>query len=80
MKRSMNRNNTCPRCQQPLTKKRVVYLKRLRNAVMAYHAERFRDGFGSFDPTLEIVVRIDGEVVELIPPEAFATLCPEPEF
>lgn len=80
MKLSMNRNNTCPRCQQPLTKKRVVYLKRLRNAVAAYHYHRFRDPFGPLDPALEIVVRIDGEVVELIPPEAFEALYPEAEF
>lgn len=75
----MNRN-ICPRCEQPLTKKRLDYLKRLRNAVTAYHSNHFRDLFGRLDPSIEIVVRIDGEVVELVPPEAFDLLRSEPEF
>lgn len=79
MHHSMNRN-TCPRCEQPLTKKRLDYLKRLRNAVTAYHSNHFRDLFGRLDPSIEIVVRIDGEVVELVPPEAFEALRTESEF
>ncbi len=75
----MNRN-TCPRCEQPLAKKRIDYLRRLRSAVATYHVSRFRDLLGNLEPSLEITIRIDGEVVDVVSPEAFDAFCSGQRF
>ncbi len=61
-------DNTCPVCEQRPSEKRIKFLTKMYEAVNNYYS----DQVPHFDAsTLEVLVRIDGKVVEIIPPGAF---------
>lgn len=58
----------CPGCEQVVPRKRLDYLTNLRKTIVEYYSESMDDCEWS---PIELTVRIDGEVVEVVRPEAF---------
>lgn len=69
-------HKTCSSCEQMIPQRRLDYLASLHKAIVDYHSNQIPHCDTS---TLEVLVRIDGKVVEIIPPEAFESVCDDEE-
>lgn len=69
-------DKTCPVCEQRPSEKRIKFLTQIHDAVNGYYS----DQVPHFDASiLEVLVRIDGKVIEIIPPGAFELVTEDEE-
>ena len=60
----------CPKCEQPVPKERVEFIKSLWGLMSGYYADKSEKKNKDIE-MLEVTVRINGDVVDLINPMAF---------
>lgn len=63
-------NPICPGCERELPEKYASLLRSLKTTIREFYADKFKDA----DDSIEVIVRIDGDVVGLISQEMFDTV------
>ena len=63
----------CPECKQYVSKARRYYLDAFKSALVRHHRKQHPE-ISDETAEIEITIRLNGSVIEVIPPQAFEVL------